>query len=260
MELHNLKLELSEDGIALLSLNRPTKYNALNVETITELGKVFNYIYDQDKIKVVIMTGEGEKAFAAGADISEIANLTEISARRFVERGQETFQQIENCPKPVIAVVNGFALGGGCELAMACHLRIATANAKFGQPEVNLGLIPGYGGTQRLTLLVGKGRALELMLTGDSIAAKEAHRIGLVNHVCDDKTTALEKAHEIAKAMLAKAPLALGLVIDASNAVYQAEDGYLAEANAFATACKTDDFKEGTTAFLEKRAPVFTGK
>lgn len=260
MEYQNIKLEVDASGIAYLTLNRPSKYNALNVETITELGKAFEYIYDEDSVKVVIMTGEGEKAFAAGADISEIANLNELSARKFVERGQDAFQRIEVCPKPVIAVVNGFALGGGCELAMACHVRIATANAKFGQPEVNLGLIPGYGGTQRLTMLVGKGRALELMLTGDAIGAEEAHRIGLVNHVLPTKEDALEKARTMAATIMTKAPQALALVIDSVNAVYLAEDGYQIEANAFANACKTEDFREGTTAFLEKRSASFKGK
>ena len=256
----NLNLETSPEGICYLTLNRPSKYNALNVDTIVELGKAFEYITDEPTIKVVIMTGEGEKAFAAGADITEIATLNEVSARRFVERGQEAFQRIEGCPKPVIAVENGFALGGGCELAMACHVRIATENAKFGQPEVNLGLIPGYGGTQRLTMLVGKGRALELMLTGDAINAQEAHRIGLVNHVVGTKEEALAKAVTMANTMMTKAPVALSLVIDSVNAVFLAEDGYQVEANAFANACKTTDFHEGTKAFLEKRAPVFTGK
>jgi enoyl-CoA hydratase len=260
MEFNHLKLEIAANGVATLILNRPTKYNALTIETISELGKAFVHIYDNPAIKVVILTGEGEKAFAAGADITEIANLKETSARKFVERGQEAFQRIESCPKPIIAVVNGFALGGGCELAMACHIRIATANAKFGLPEVNLGLIPGYGGTQRLTLLVGKGRALELMLTGDSIGADEAYRLGLVNHVSTDKEAALAKANQLATSMMTKAPIALGLVIDCANAAHLAEDGYQAEANAFASACKTEDFREGTAAFLEKRTPVFKGK
>jgi enoyl-CoA hydratase len=260
MDFNNLKLEIVASGIATLTLNRPTKYNALNVETITELGRAFDYIYDEASIKVVILTGEGEKAFAAGADIGEIANLNELSARKFVERGQEAFQKIESCPKPVIAVVSGFALGGGCELAMACHIRIAASSAKFGQPEVNLGLIPGYGGTQRLTLLVGKGRALELMLTGDAISADEAYRLGLVNHIEADKEAAMTKALQLADKMMTKAPIALGLVIDCANAALLAEDGYQAEANAFANACKTDDFHEGTAAFLEKRSPAFKGR
>lgn len=259
-EYQNLKLEVSPEGICYLTLNRPTKYNALNVETITELGKAIEYITDEPSIKVVILTGEGEKAFAAGADINEIANLNEVSARRFVERGQEAFQRIEGCPKPVIAVVSGFALGGGCELAMACHIRIATDSAKFGQPEVNLGLIPGYGGTQRLTMLVGKGRALEMMLAAEPINAQEAYRIGLVNHVLPTKDEAMAKAEALARTMMTKAPVALALVIDSVNAVFLAEDGYQVEANAFANACKTEDFHEGTQAFLAKRPATFTGK
>ena len=182
----NIKFE-NKNGIAHLTINRPDKLNALNMQTITEIGEAFQVVYDSSDVKGVIISGEGEKAFVAGADIAEIADLTELNARKFSEQGQEVFTSIENCHKPVIAVVNGFALGGGCELAMACHMRIATENARFGLPEVNLGLLPGFGGTQRLTQLVGKGKAFELALSGDMVKADEAKSLGLVNHVAENK-------------------------------------------------------------------------
>ena len=256
----NLKFEL-EDGIVKLTINRPDKLNALNIQTIDEINQAFQEIYDNADIKAVIVTGAGEKAFVAGADISEIAELNELSARKFAENGQEVFAAIENCHKPVIALVNGFALGGGCELAMACHMRVATANARFGQPEVNLGLIPGYGGTQRLTQLVGKAKSFELSMTGDMIKAPEALSLGLINHVCEDLETANTKCKEILGKIMAKAPVAVGMVIDCINAVYQNdENGYQTEANGFATCVKTEDFKEGTSAFLEKRKAEFKGE
>ena len=256
----NLKFEL-EDGIVKLTINRPDKLNALNIQTIDEINEAFQEIYDNADIKAVIVTGAGEKAFVAGADISEIAELNELSARKFAENGQEVFAAIENCHKPVIALVNGFALGGGCELAMACHMRVATANARFGQPEVNLGLIPGYGGTQRLTQLVGKAKSFELSMTGDMIKAPEALSLGLINHVCEDLETANTRCKEILGKIMAKAPVAVGMVIDCINAVYQNdENGYQTEANGFATCVKTEDFKEGTSAFLEKRAAEFKGE
>ena len=192
----NLKFEL-EDGIVKLTINRPDKLNALNIQTIDEINEAFQEIYDNTDIKAVIVTGAGEKAFVAGADISEIAELNDLSARKFAENGQEVFAAIENCHNPVIALVNGFALGGGCELAMACHMRVATANARFGQPEVNLGIIPGYGGTQRLTQLVGKAKSFELSMTGDMIKAPEALSLGLINHVCEDLETANTRCKEI---------------------------------------------------------------
>jgi enoyl-CoA hydratase len=226
-----------------------------------EIGTVMQQVYDSREIKGVIFTGEGEKAFVAGADISEIAALTEVSSRKFSERGQEIFAMIEDCPKPVIAAVNGFALGGGCELAMACHIRVAVESAKFGQPEVNLGLIPGYGGTQRLTQLVGKGKALELMMTADTIAAQEAKSIGLVNHVVKTHAELMPLAESILRKILAKAPLAIEMVISCANAVYnKEEDGYQTEANSFSICCKSEDFKEGTKAFLEKRTAKFMRK
>jgi len=254
-------LSENKGGILFLTVQRESKLNALNFETLEELKNIFNEVNDNRDIKAVIITGAGEKAFVAGADISEIAELSELNARKFAENGQEVLHLIEACHKPVIAVVNGFALGGGCELAMACHMRIATANAKFGQPEVNLGIIPGYGGTQRLTILIGRGKANELMMTGDMINAEEAKSLGLVNHVFASKTEAMNKAVEILNKIMTKAPLAIGMIVDCVNAVYiNDENGYLIEANSFARCVKSDDFAEGTSAFLEKRKPDFKGE
>ncbi|MDH5599008.1 MAG: enoyl-CoA hydratase-related protein [Cyclobacteriaceae bacterium] len=250
-----------QEGILLITISREESLNALNTETLNELRDVFNNIYDNEAIKGAIITGQGEKAFVAGADIKEISELNELSARKFSENGQEIFSMIEDCEKPVIAAVNGFALGGGCELAMACHLRIATENAKFGQPEVNLGLIPGYGGTQRLTQLIGKGKAMELMLTGDIINAKEALSLGLVNHVVESKEELLTLSTKILRKICGKAPLAVSMVIDCVNASFNPEErGYQTEANAFARCTGTEDFTEGTSAFIEKRTPQFKGR
>lgn len=250
-----------KNGVLYLTINREDKMNALNFATLEELKEIFEEVIDNKAIKAVILSGSGEKAFVAGADISEIASLNEVNARKFAENGQEIFAMIENCHKPVIAVTNGFTLGGGCELAMACHMRIATANAKFGQPEVNLGIIPGYGGTQRLTLLIGRGKANELMMTGDMIGAEEAKAIGLVNHVLPTKVEAMEKAEEIIGKIMAKAPLAIGMIVDCVNAAFLPdEDGFQTEANSFARCVKSGDYKEGTTAFLEKRKPIFKGE
>lgn len=257
----NLLYDLdAESGILTITLNRPTKLNALNNATITEIGKAMQQALDDQHVRGIILTGSGEKAFVAGADIAELAALSEPLARRASEHGQEVFCMIEESPKPVVAAVNGFALGGGCELAMACHLRIAADNARFGQPEVNLGLIPGYGGTQRLTQLIGKGKALELMMTADMVKADEALRLGLVNHVVP-AADLLAFTREMLGRILTKAPLAIGLVIDSVNA-YFADDrhGYQTEANAFARCFVSQDFKEGTQAFLEKRPAAFTGK
>ncbi|QCR24418.1 enoyl-CoA hydratase/isomerase family protein [Pontibacter sp. SGAir0037] len=255
----NLLLQLEDNGILTISINRADKLNALNSTTILELQQAIQEVYDDTTIKGVIITGVGAKAFVAGADIAEIAELSEVNARSFAERGQEVFSMIERCNKPVIAAVNGFALGGGCELAMACHMRIASENAKFGQPEVNLGLIPGYGGTQRLTQLIGKGKAMELMMTADMLSAPEALALGLANHVVAQEEL-LPKCHEILTKILAKAPLAIGMVIDCVNAVYaKDENGYQTEANSFARCCTSEDFVEGTNAFLEKRKANFKG-
>lgn len=254
----NLLLDLN-NGILTITINRADKLNALNIDTITEIKTAIQQVYDDAEVKGAVFTGAGTKAFVAGADISEIAELSEVTARSFAERGQEVFSMIERCNKPVIAAVNGFALGGGCELAMACHMRVASENARFGQPEVNLGVIPGYGGTQRLTHLVGKGKAMELMMTGDMLTAEEAKALGLVNHVVPQEDLML-KCNEIMGKIMAKAPLAVGLVIDCVNAVFNKdENGYQTEANSFARCCTSEDFVEGTNAFLEKRKPNFKG-
>lgn len=258
-EFNNLLLT-DEEGILTITINRESKLNALNRETIQELGKAIQKVMDDKSIKGVIITGAGEKAFVAGADISEFTGVTEMHARKFAEEGQEVFQMIEDCHTPVIAVVNGFALGGGCELSMACHMRVASATAKFGQPEVNLGLIPGYGGTQRLTQLIGKGRSFEYSMTADMIDAQKAEAWGLVNHVAEDKEAALSKAKEILQKIGTKAPIAIGQLVDCINSVYTADNGYLVEANAFANCFSTEDFKEGVDAFLNKRPANFKGE
>jgi enoyl-CoA hydratase len=250
-----------KDGVLYLTINREDKMNALNFATLEELKAIFEEVIDRKEIKAVIITGSGQKAFVAGADISEIADLNEVNARKFAENGQEIFATIENCHKPVIAVTNGYTLGGGCELAMACHIRIATSNAKFGQPEVNLGIIPGYGGTQRLTILVGRGKANELMMTGEMIDAESALKLGLVNHVLETKAEAIAKAEELIAKIMSKAPLAIGMIVDCVNSVYLPEEnGYQTEANSFARCVKSGDYKEGTSAFLEKRKPQFKGE
>lgn len=258
-EILNLSTNL-EGGILTITINRPDKLNALNKLTLNELETVLKKVNDDDQIKGVIITGSGNKAFVAGADIKEISELTELNARKFSEHGQEVFGMIENSTKPIIAAVNGFALGGGCELAMACHIRVASSKAKFGLPEVNLGIIPGFGGTQRLTQLIGKGRALEMMMTGDMIDAGAALSFGMVNHVVDSNDL-MAKATEILNKITVKAPLAIAQLVECVNAAYnEEEDGYQTEANSFGICCKSSDFIEGTSAFLEKRKPAFTGK
>ncbi len=260
MELINLLLEIKEN-IAIVTVNRPDKLNALNRDTVLELRSVFKELRSNDNIFVIILTGSGEKAFVAGADIKELNQLDVLSAKKFSERGQEVFNYIENMNKPVIAAVNGFALGGGCELALACHIRLASENAKFGQPEVNLGIIPGYGGTQRLARLINSGRAMEYILTGDMIDANEAFRLGLVNHVYP-QFELLTKAMEMAQKIVSKGQQAVRFAIKAVNVVDQisAKEGQNYEASLFALCCGTEDFKEGTSAFLEKRKPDFKNK
>ncbi len=258
MPYETLTLDVT-DRIATLTVNRPDKLNALNNRVIAELGEAIDSLRADRDVGGIILTGAG-RAFVAGADISELEQVEGDSAEALAKRGQAVFSRFETSPKPVIAAVNGFALGGGCELAMACHVRIASENAKFGQPEVKLGLIPGYGGTQRLPRLVGKGRALQLLLTGELIDAQEALRIGLVNRVAS-AADLLPGASAMLRAMLANAPLALGACIDAVNHGADADlDTALSlEASAFGRLGATSDKREGTRAFLEKRAANFTG-
>lgn len=275
MELENVLLE-TKGGIGYITINRPEKLNALNSQTMTEIMDIFAYVAAEPQIKAVILTGSGEKSFVAGADIAELAELDPIGGKRYSERGQEIFNFIEKMSKPVIAAVNGFALGGGCELSMACHIRIASENAKFGQPEVTLGLIPGYGGTQRLPRLVGKGRAMELILSGGMIDAHEAYRIGLVNKVVGyagfieiekdgvkkqvpdlkaTKEALLEAATKLANTMTVQAPIAVALAIEAVNRGLEMtlSEGEVVECDLFGLVTTTEDYEEGTKAFLEKR-------
>ncbi len=256
----NLLEKLSE-GILTISINRPEKRNALNTLTLSELKTCVENALDTKEVKGMIIIGAGEKAFVSGADIAEFKELNELNGRKFSENGQEIFTLIENSHKPIIAVVNGYALGGGCELALACHIRIGTNNAFFGQPEVSLGLIPAYGGTQRLTQTIGRGKALEMMMTGEMITAQQAYACGLLNHIVATREDGLLKAREILEKIFKNAPLAIGMVINCVSSVFRTDqDGFQIEANSFANCCKTQDFIEGTTAFLEKRAPEFTGE
>lgn len=249
-----------ENGILTITINRPDKLNALNKDVFADLDKVLVEIYSNKEIRSVIITGAGPKAFVAGADISEFSGLSLEQSKALSKSGQDTFFKIENAPKPIVACVNGFALGGGCELAMSCHFRIASDNAKFGQPEVNLGLLPGYGGTQRLVQLIGKGRAMELLMSAGMIDANTALQYGLVNHVVPQDEL-LAKAKSILDIINTKAPIAVAKCIESANAVFdETKNGYEIEVNAFATCFETEDMKEGTTAFLEKRKAVFTGK
>jgi len=260
MNYKNILFEI-KNKIAFVTINRPDKLNALNNDTLNELKTCFENIRLNDDVNVVILTGAGEKAFVAGADISELNKLDGTTGKTFAEFGQGVFNQIENLNKPVIAAVNGFALGGGCELAMACHIRLASEKAKFGQPEVNLGIIPGYGGTQRLSRLINTGRAAELILTGDIIDANEAFRIGLVNKVYKLEEL-LDKATELAEKISSKGQIAVELSLKAivSTNNLSETDGLKYEAELFGNCCSTEDFKEGTSAFLEKRKPEFKKK
>ena len=251
----------SENFIATITINRPEKLNALNKKTIEELRQVIEALEKDTAIKVIIITGSGEKAFVAGADIAEFANFSTSEGAKLAQQGQELlFDYIENLTKPVIAAVNGFALGGGLELAMACHFRVASDNAKMGLPEVSLGLIPGYGGTQRLPQLIGKGRAMEMIMTAGMIPADEAFRAGLVNHVVPQNEL-LDFCKGIAQRICKNSPIAIGQAIKAVNANYKdGINGYTTEIKLFGNGFGTEDFREGTTAFLEKRKAVFIGK
>lgn len=251
----------SKNRIGYVTINRPDKLNALNLKAKSELKQLFESLKNDATVEVVILTGAGEKAFVAGTDIKELTELNTESGKEFSSKGQKAFESIENLGKPVIAAVNGYALGGGCELALACHIRLASESAKFGQPEVNLGVIPGYGGTQRLARLIGKGRAMELILTGDQIDAQEALRIGLVNNVVP--LAELRSAAEaVAQKILSKGQFAIRLALKAVNMTDETNltDGQDLEASLFGICCGSEDFKEGTKAFLEKRKPIFKNK
>ncbi len=252
--------ELRPDGILILTINRPEAYNALNKAFFDTMDSILDEIYTEDTIKSVILTGSGEKAFAAGADIKEFSSFTENQAKKLSRDGQNVMNRMENCPKPILAAVNGFSLGGGCELAMCCHMRIASDNALFGQPEVNLGLIPGYGGTQRLVYLIGKGKAMELLMTADNIKADEALKLGLVNYVVA-KENLLNTCIELLTKINSKAPLAIGKIVECVNSYYKdGIIGYQTEINNFAELFETADFKEGVSAFMDKRKAVFASK
>ncbi len=246
-----------ENNIFIITINRPDKLNALNQTVFDELNRAMDLVYADENIKAVIITGAGEKAFVAGADIAEFVSVKDEDGKSLSERGQNIFFKIENCPKPVIAAVNGFALGGGCELAMACHFRLASINARFGQPEVNLGLIPGYGGTQRLTMLIGKGKAMELLMTGNIIGAQEAKALGLVNYV-ETPENLIPRTKDIIKLILTKSSIANSKIIVAVNSYFNSA-GFHEEAKLFGEVFMTNDKREGTNAFLEKRKPDFTG-
>ena len=248
-------------GIAYVTVNRPAVRHALNSQTVRELKTVFDHAKNDDEIRVVILTGVGDKAFVAGADINELAVQTPAAGKEYALAGQAVFDGIEQLGKPVIAAVNGYALGGGCELAMACTFRIASENVMLGQPEVKLGIVPGYGGTQRLPRLVGKGRAMQILLTGDMIPATEALRIGLVNQVVASAEL-IATADSIAKKIMANAPLAVKFCIEAVNRGMEMtqQEGEFLEATLFGLCCATEDMREGTKAFLEKRAANFKGK
>jgi enoyl-CoA hydratase len=248
------------DRIATITVNRPDKLNALNDATIAELGAAIDEARMRQDVAGVILTGAG-RSFVAGADISELAQQAPFVAKGRARAGQDVFRRFETCPKPVIAAVNGFALGGGCELAMSCHIRIASEHAKFGQPEVKLGILPGYGGTQRLPRLVGKGRALQLLMTGEMIDAEEAYRIGLVNRIVH-AAELLGSAQMMLKQIMANGPLAVALCIEAVDRGLNMslDDGLNLEVNHFGLLSSTEDMREGTSAFLEKRAAAFKGR
>lgn len=260
MAYENLIVE-RDGGVLVVTINRPKVLNALNAATLTELSQAMDAAAADDTVRAVILTGAGEKSFVAGADINELAVQTPVAGREHAQQGQRVFDRIERLGKPVVAAINGFALGGGCELAMACTLRLASETARFGQPEVNLGLIPGYAGSQRLPRLVGRGRAQELLLTGDVITAAEAYRIGLVNHVYP-AASLMDEARKLAQTLASKAPVAVRYILDAvANGLDMSfADAQQHEATLFGLVFTTEDMREGTSAFLEKRKAQFKGR
>lgn len=259
MTFENLLTE-TENSILTITINRPDKLNALNRRTVKEIGQAIKNAGSDNTIKAIIITGSGQKAFAAGADITELVVLSVEEGKILAKEGQDVYKSIETCPKPVVAAVNGFALGAGCELSMACHMRIASENAKFGQPEVNLGLIAGYGGTQRLIQYVGKTKALELHMTGDLINAEQALKLGLVNYVVPQDQLIL-KCVELLEKIKSKSPKAITSVINTINAYFDNNTiGFATEIEEFGKCLATEDFKEGTSAFIEKRKAEFVGK
>lgn len=250
----------TDERIATITIDRPDKLNALNGQVLDDLERAVEQAENDDGVRGVLLTGAGEKAFVAGADISQFPDLDLMSGQRFALRGQAVFSQLENLSKPVVAAVNGFALGGGCELALACHLRLASENAQFGQPEVGLGIIPGYGGTQRLPRIVGQGRATELILTGERIDAERAHTIGLVNRILP-AADLMGEAHALLQTITENAPRALDLALQAlRHADRPLDEGLRHESNLFGKACDTADAREGAKAFMEKRTPQFEGR
>jgi enoyl-CoA hydratase len=250
----------NNNGILLITINREDKMNALNLALLGELKDIVKNAIEDSAVKGIILTGKGPKAFAAGADIAEFSSFKPEQGKEMAASGHAIFKMIETCPKPFIAAVNGFALGGGCELAMSCHFRLATENAKFGQPEINLGIIPGYGGTQRLVQLIGKGKALELLMTGDMVNAAEAQRLGLVNHTYASQEEMMTAAEGFIEKIAGKAPIAIAKVVEAVDAFFtDGKDGFATEVDLFASCMSTNDFKEGTAAFVEKRKANFKG-
>ncbi len=260
MELETVRYEPDGENIVLITINQPDKLNALSVQVLSDLDAAFKQARSDSGIKGVVLTGAGEKSFVAGADIRQFTKLNALKGHRFALRGQAIFNRIEEFPKPVVAAVNGYALGGGCELALACHLRVASETATFGQPEVNLGIIPGYGGTQRLPRIVGRGIATELILTGERIPAQRAYEIGLVNKVVPADEL-IETAKGYVRTIAAKAPLAVSMALDAIRmSDLPLRDGLRYEAALFGQLCDTEDFQAGVSAFLERRKAEFTGK
>ena len=261
MSYSHILFEAGDDGIALLTVNRPDKLNALNSALVLELDDAFRRVRTDPALRALIITGAGERAFVAGADINELAVVSPVEAREYAARGQRIFRDLETMARPSVAAVNGFALGGGLELAMACTVRFASPNAKLGQPEIKLGILPGYGGTQRLPRLIGRGRALEMLLSGEPVDAAEAHRIGLVNAVVRQAELVAHSRQWLGK-VLANAPVAAGLIVEAVDLGLNSgvDEGLRYEALAFGLVAATEDRREGTRAFLEKRKPAFAGK